>query len=397
MSVKVSLIHRRRDFEAQWFDETTGKKKTRTTGTAVRRDAERFAARLEDELNSGPIAQPVRVLWKTIVDRYSDEVLPNLAKKTRNKTKGTFNKLKAEIDPKYAASLDATRISQFAAKLKSDKLAPLTIKSHLAVLRKVLGWSVRMGLIRSVPNIDMPRAVPTMKGRPITAEEFDRMLETVPLVIGAEPTDAVESWRHLLRGLNLSGLRLGEALKLHWRDESEISVDLSGERPLMKIQAASQKSRKFTLHPITPDFAEFLLQVPERARRGYVFNPIPLRSPVHYRPSEDWVSKVISRIGEEAKIKVSPTKFASAHDLRRAFGYRWSRIVKPFALQSLMRHASITTTEQFYLGQNAEDSSADIFADFAAHHSRGSGNKSGNIPHPEASSSPQQSEQNATV
>lgn len=404
MPVKVILIHRRQDFEARWIDEVTGKKKTRTTGTHIRRDAERFAARLEDELNSGTTMEPVRVLWKTVVDRYTDEVLPTLAKKTGNKAKGTFNKVKALIDPKFVTALNASQISKFAAAMLAENLAPHTIKSHLAILQKVLGWACRMGLLKAVPNIQMPRVVPTMKGRPITDEEFDRLLAAVFKVICDDPDSTedagesgeaikrypddiatAETWCHLLRGLRLSGLRLEEAMKLHWRDTSQISIDLSGERPMMTIQAADQKNRKHAMHPLTPDFAEFLEQTPERDRRGYVFNPRPLRAPVHYRPSVDWVSKVISRIGEEAKIKVSPTKFASAHDLRRTFGYKWSRIVKPFALQALMRHASIVTTQQFYLGQNAEDASKDIFDDFAAFKTKVSGNTIGNKPQPDVS------------
>ena len=46
--------------------------------------------------------------------------------------------------------------------------------------------------------------------------------------------------------------------------------------------------------------------------------------------------------------------YASAHDLRRAFGDRWSRIVEPMELKELMRHASVSTTEQFYLSKRAK-------------------------------------------
>ena len=52
-----------------------------------------------------------------------------------------------------------------------------------------------------------------MKGRPITGEEFDRMLAKVPEVVGDA---AAESWRHYLRGLWWSGLRLAESLELFW-------------------------------------------------------------------------------------------------------------------------------------------------------------------------------------
>ena len=47
-------------------------------------------------------------------------------------------------------------------------------------------------------------------------------------------------------------------------------------------------------------------------------------------------------------------KYASAHDFRRAFGSRWANRVMPVILQQLMRHASISTTMEFYVGRNAE-------------------------------------------
>lgn len=48
-------------------------------------------------------------------------------------------------------------------------------------------------------------------------------------------------------------------------------------------------------------------------------------------------------------------KFASAHDLRRCFGSRWARRIKPATLQLLMRHRSIETTLKYYVGLDADD------------------------------------------
>ena len=78
------------------------------------------------------------------------------------------------------------------------------------------------------------------------------------------------------------------------------------------------------------------------------------------------VSKKIADIGEKANIIVGENgnidkktrkrkpRFASAHDLRRAFGERWSMKVMPHALMQLMRHESMETTLKFYVGRNAE-------------------------------------------
>jgi len=77
----------------------------------------------------------------------------------------------------------------------------------------------------------------------------------------------------------------------------------------------------------------------------------------------DRVSRVISKIGEKANVVVNKEqkKFASAHDLRRAFGTRWASRVTPAVLQQLMRHASIETTLKFYVEQNADALGAELW------------------------------------
>lgn len=73
------------------------------------------------------------------------------------------------------------------------------------------------------------------------------------------------------------------------------------------------------------------------------------------------------------RISKAHTKYASAHDLRRAFGSRWSLRVMPQVLMELMRHESIETTMRYYVGQNAQRTADAAWAAFEQ------GNISGNI------------------
>lgn len=85
----------------------------------------------------------------------------------------------------------------------------------------------------------------------------------------------------------------------------------------------------------------------------------------------DLASGVITQIGEAAKVAVSqPTakpgqparpKWASAHDFRRAFGARLALQVRAPLLQLLMRHESIQTTLQFYVGSDAEAAARELW------------------------------------
>ena len=176
-----------------------------------------------------------------------------------------------------------------------------------------------------------------MRGRPITAEEFERMLAAAPAV---RPQDA-DAWQHLLMGLWLSGFRLEESLVASWDDDAPIYVDLNGRRPRVRIYAEAEKGHQDRILPITPDFVEFLQQTPMADRYGVLF-PI-VAGPTGVPMTAARVGRVISEIGKRAKIVVNNAdgKFASAHDLRRSFGTRWAKRVKPATLQLMMRHRSI--------------------------------------------------------
>lgn len=66
-------------------------------------------------------------------------------------------------------------------------------------------------------------------------------------------------------------------------------------------------------------------------------------------------------VEERTKDGETIRKCATAHDLRRAFGFRWSRRVMPNVLRELMRHSSINTTMAFYVGQNAESTAESLW------------------------------------
>jgi integrase len=375
--IKVAVVKYpdRTNLMLRYIDPITGKQQCKSAKTTIKREAERAAAKWESELREGRYCGS-RISWADFRKRYENEVLSGLADGTDAKACGVFNAIENHINPKRLRDLSAERLSAFQAKLREAKLAESTIASMLAHLRAALQWSVRMRLLAAMPAMDKPKRTKggkVMKGRPIAGEEFDRMLGKVAAIVG---DDAAYSWQHYLRGLWLSGLRLGESLALWWDRDDRLCVDLAGKYPMLRIPAELEKGHKDRLLPIAPEFAEFLLASPEAERNGPVFNPLPRRKN-HGRPGEWWVSRVVCRIGKKAGIKVNTdangkVKYASAHDLRRSFGERWSSRVMPQVLKELMRHESIDTTMKFYVGRNAQSTAAVLWAAV--------GNTSGNTP-----------------
>jgi integrase len=178
------------------------------------------------------------------------------------------------------------------------------------------------------------------KGRPLTDEEFERMLKATASVVGDE---AAPAWRRYLRGLWTSGLRLKESLNLSWDQQGGLVAVLPEQgRPTLMAPAELEKGRTDRILPVAPEFALLLAETPPEERTGPVFalsdTPIEARE----------VSAIISAIGKKAGVVVR------AGDFRLAFRERWVSRAMLEQLQELMRHESIETTLRYYVGRNAE-------------------------------------------
>lgn len=367
MKVTVIKPSDRKFYIARWVDPETGKPRKRSTKCTRRRDAERFAAELEDELKQRN-ALSVVVTWGHFQERYDTEVLESHADTTREKSLIVLNQFQKFAKLKDLEDISASHVSRWQAFLRKIPNAETTIASKLAHLKSALGWAVDQSMLKSVPKFPkIKRAKKSdrnspMKGRPITEEEFDRVIDSIENTVGKSHLD---SWDFIIRGLWLSGLRVAESMNLWWDREDKLLVLIEREYPMFQIRDELEKGHRDRLLPMAPEFAEFLREVPVEERIGPIFNP-SLERQVYERLDSQRVSKTISRIGEAAKVVVhrdgDKVKYASAHDFRRSFGERWAMRVTPAVLQMLMRHETIDTTMRFYVGQNAERIAKEIRA-----------------------------------
>jgi integrase len=375
----------RPNYHLQWLDPITQKRKTKATkiprtGLARERKlAEREAHDLENKLAAGEAVIPSKLAWADFRARYEAEVVPGLAKRTAEKIASVLDRFEAEIDPKRLWDVNEKRLSAFVSKLREGrpakakvgcdkpqpeervgKLSESTIAGHLAHLKAALNWAKDQKLLPQVPvfpklkRAKISKGAKVMRGRPITLEEFERMLGQVAAVVGEA---AAPRWAFYLRGLWASGLRLAESLELYWDREEKLHPVLSGRFPMLRIPADLEKGHKDRLLPMAPEFARLLETVPKAQRVGPVFKLERIDGQPG-RPAVDRVSKIVGKIGETAKVRVDVKMTASAHDLRRAFGERWASRLMPAQLLELMRHESIDTTLSYYVGRNAERTAA---------------------------------------
>ena len=357
-------------YQLQWRDPVTRRTRQKTTQvptTGLKRDlkeAQRLAAQLEVDLRNKHSKEPTKISWEDFRQRYEEEHLPGLAASTGDKTFSVFDRFEKEMNPGQLSSIDERTLSHYVKNLRSGKhsniLKESSIKSHLTHLRAALNWAKDQRMIPVLPVFPKMKRSRTscgqkvMRGRPITLEEFERMLEVVPDVVGISNA---KQWAFYLRGLWYSGLRLSESREVYWDRQDKIHLIRSGPYTVMKIPGELEKGHKDRMLPLAPDFVRLLKMIPKNMQTGRVFK-LPRVDGKQGEPTTDRVSKIISKIGAKANVIVDTNKTASAHDLRRSFGERWASRMMPADLMAVMRHESIETTMEYYVGKNAERTAA---------------------------------------
>lgn len=359
--IDVTVIRRGRRFlYLRYVDPVTGEVHERSSKCAKMKDARKAAAKLAAELAAGGSVDN-RIPWAEFRDLFESQRLAGFSAGYKKAVRATLNAIEIYQKPDRLNRINAQWLTRFRARMVHLGRRPATVHKYMQHLKTALGWAVDQGFLSLVPAFpkekrNAGKSRRHMKGRPITTEEFERLLEKSPS----------ESISDLLNGLWLSGLRLGEALSLTWDQWADgIRVQFEDGHVFLAIDSDDQKNGEVVLYPVTEDFAEWLRKTPKNSRSGFVFNPTRIRGQISRRV--DTVSEWLVAIGEEAKVKVDQrqkidkdgkpvtvTVWASAHDLRRGFGARWAMVVPPMVLRDLMRHASVETTEKYYIGINAK-------------------------------------------
>lgn len=358
-SIPVKVIKKtgRRYLLLRWIDPKTGEPRQLSSKTVRRREAETKARQLERDLLSGMVADECG--WLEFCERYHREHLRTLKAKSAENWGNCRRSIAKLMKPDTVHQIDASFISSFATKLRESVGAngkprsEATIKSYLVLLRAALGWARDMEIIDRVPNFRMPKRAKgkskTMRSRPVTGEEFDRIIAKAEIV---RPKD-YRRWQYLMNGLWLSGFRVEELLNLSWDDGSEWSINSLGRRPCIQLLASGEKANTDRTQPITKDFWDLLCETPEDHRFGRAFKMTTYHRNRERQMSTGRVIRIISDIGSAAGVitdaTADPPKCATSSDIgRRAFATRLGGQLSQAELAKWMRHKSPKTTMDYY-------------------------------------------------
>ncbi len=384
-----------RPFQLRYLCPIERKEIRISTGSRDESQAEQQKAELEAKLVLGLTTKTDRekvlgpeMEWSDFREQYRTLHLATVRDRTALHAESRLDLAERIMKPRTLSEMaDPNSLQQLQAKLlageqsrRKKPRSPHTVKGYIGCVLASLSWAHVQGWLSSAPKIRKLKTsnLKVMKGRPITADEFQKMLDATAEVVGQQ---AADSWKHVLRGLWESALRLDELMHVSWDVDGTIRPSWTkGQFPILEIPASMQKNDTEECIPLLPGFEAVLMETSADARHGWCFRPISLqptkgRKVRHQRPNAEWVGKIISRIGKAAKIIVQPAdtrtgrpvKYASAHDLRRSCGDRLRNAgVPPLVICRVMRHSSWETTRKHYAPGDVQQDAEVLLKTFQA-------------------------------
>ena len=188
-----------------------------STGTHDEAEAIRHKKDIEAKLRLGMEVKPRQrsaagphMSWEDFRLRYSELQVSSQREKSRAETETRLDIAERIVKPRRLSDMVSSEaLHELQAKLLAGvasrynpprKRSPHTVKSYMASVLAALNWAEFMEWLPAVPKIRKVKVsrLKHMKGRPITVEEFDRMLMATPDIVGEV---AAKSWEHVLYGL----------------------------------------------------------------------------------------------------------------------------------------------------------------------------------------------------
>src|SRR5579871_5145210 len=207
ITVWVQRFKDRSTLMLQWIDPDTGRRKSKTAGTADEGEAEAARVDLEADLNAGRYAEASRMSWERFRELFEEEYAASRRANTRRNFAVMMDLFEKVCHPKSLRAVNERTVSAFAAGLRKlpgyagGTMQASSIKVRLQFLRTALRWAADQKFIPACPKFPTVK-LPKKKPQPVPTESFEKLLDKAP---------DQEMRAYLLSGW-LAGLRLNEAL-----------------------------------------------------------------------------------------------------------------------------------------------------------------------------------------
>ncbi len=330
-----------------------GKQKWLKVGS-TRREADRNATRILNDMNKGDYVEPTTVTLGDYLERWLTDYVD--AGYVRPRTaEGYRDIIRLHIVPQMGKvrldRLNPVRIqAYYASRLKEGRLdgkgglSAQTVKHHHTLLSRALNLAVRWDLLRRSPmdRVDAPR-VPRREMEAYGVDAVTALLQQ------AEGT----LYHPFILLTIFTGLRRSELLGLRWRDINEerqlltVNQTLIWDRQQQRLRIEEPKSVTST-RPILLSHTPMAALAAHRGRQATIGEQTP-DSLVFCRPDgtsfhPDFVSHQVIALARRAGLKG-----LSLHDIRHSnASILLSLGVHPEVVRNRLGHATISTTIDIY-------------------------------------------------
>lgn len=325
---------------AEWRD-AHGVQQRKTTKAREKRVAQQIANELEresllDPFNLKPQYPPKR--WS----EFTKEALEICRSRSRSRTAETYRLAFQHFEPiskgLFVHEVTVSKLQEFIRLRRGQKhngkpISDATINKDLRGLRAALNLAVELGIIPTAPRfkglfIREDRPAPVVIPRDNQAK-FLAALNDPDLVLYIRP---VKWWKVFILVIQELGVRRGEALNLRWE-----SVNFAAKE--ITVTAISSKGRRYRHLPVSNELIQEL-----KAWRSEASSEFVLEWPDRYhirRFYDDW-RRIVKAAGLPDDIVPKNFRSTTASEMISAG-------VPTAVVQTMLGHASITTTEGYYI------------------------------------------------
>jgi integrase len=374
MTKKIGIYkdpRKKKPWVARWFglpEPVTGKKRRYSKSFEYKSEAEDFQAKQLLAFKAGE--QRDKAEEKTLNDLCKGwmKAKRQCTAKTVEGCEAINNRLLDYFGPDVElGKLSAHSADTFMAELKplqGDKLSGWTVRKILGGCKAMFNKAVKWGWITGNPfdDVEAPKGLSIRAWHYLTPAEYHKLLDASPSL----------KWQALYALAYTAGLRKGELFNLRWADidfqKHELTVQnhaATKETPLFR--AKNGKPRTIPLPTSTVEIIH-QLQLQARLRTPYIllterqYLNVVDRWQKYREQKRPWKNdymenNTLANFKRHVKAAgIEPNGVLCLHTLRKCAGKNWADNIKnPKTVQTLMGHASLSTTMEFYNQVSKDD------------------------------------------
>ena len=339
------------------WHETNGRKRGKLFDK--KREAEKFALKLQESVNAGRQDEPQKIKLKYFIREHKKLMKNQVSEATLADQIRVLRFLEEFLGPdRLLVKISSRDAEAFIAHRLQQKLSLATVNKDIRTLKRIFNLAIEpRGYIREDCN---PFA--KIKQRKLTPKTI-RYLSTKEYHALIENNDKLW-WKAFISVAYCCGLRKGEILNLTWSDVDFINqlIHVRAKEKSKDNLAWESKTHENRSVPMPEQTAQHLANLQAEAQEGfsYVFiSPERFGLITLLQKSAKWsnlkaIKNNLNRDFDVVRRRAGIAK-CTVHDLRRSAITNWAQALPIQAVQQFAGHSNITTTKKYYLAVRKED------------------------------------------